>query len=191
MMLKIGHRVLKILLHTFYRFRIAGRQNIPPGGAILCCNHTAYFDPLFVICVCKEFPYTMGKVELFNKKWKAAFFRWVRVFPVHRETADLRAIKTALDLLRAGNRLQIFPEGTRFKTEENKRGVAMLALKTGVPIVPVFITEGKKRLFRRIDVVIGAPYHPEIEGKKPGPDDYARVADQSMARVYALRPNRG
>jgi 1-acyl-sn-glycerol-3-phosphate acyltransferase len=171
-----------------FRIKITGRHNVPDGGCVLCANHSAYSDPLFVIVSLKIFPHTMGKSELFEKKLKARFFRWVQVFPVSRETADLRAIKTSLDLLRSGKRLLVFPEGTRHKTDENKRGVAMLAAKAGVPIIPVYITEGKKHLFQRVSLVYGAPFIVPYDGAKPTQDDYIKAADEAMRRVYALKP---
>ena len=82
----------------------------------------------------------------------------------------------------------MFPEGTRHTdgvAGDAKTGCAMLASRTGVPIVPVFVN-AKKRWLHRNPVVFGEPYHPKYEGKKPTPEEYRLIADDLMVRIKAL-----
>ena len=94
----------------------------------------------------------------------------------------ITAIKTALGSVRAGQKLIIFPQGTRHAAEgETKKGAAMLAVKTRAPILPMYITEGKR--FRcRATVVIGKPFTPDPKQK-----DYGLIADDILRRIYELK----
>ena len=83
----------------------------------------------------------MAKKELFRKKIFAWLIAALGAFPIDREGADITAIKTALGSVRAGQKLIIFPQGTRHAAEgETKKGAAMLAVKTRAPILPMYIT---------------------------------------------------
>ena len=87
----------------------------------------------------------------------------------------------------------LFPEGTRIKNgvdkhgheSEAKAGAAMLAVRTGVDIVPVYIP-AKKKWFRFTTIVIGEPYRPTVESKKGTAEEYKAIADELMKRIYAL-----
>ena len=90
--------------------------------------------------------------------------------------------------LKAGDKVIMFPEGTRAAEGEDleaKNGVAMIALKTGVPIFPIFI-EPKKRWFRWTRVVYGEPFYPTCENKKPTDADYRRIGQEWKRRVEEL-----
>ena len=101
---------------------------------------------------------------------------------------------TAMRFLKEGDKLLMFPEGTRVKEGEvsdAQTGAAMLALRTGVPIVPIWMP-AKKKWFRRTPVVFGEAYYPEMpEGAKPTNEDYRRVADDLLARIMALGAQHG
>ena len=100
----------------------------------------------------------------------------------------MHAVKTALKLLKDGNKLLMFPEGTRVREGEDvaaKTGAAMFATRTGVPLVPIYV-QRKKRLFARNVVVIGQPYHPQYAGRKPTPDELDAITGDLMDRVHAL-----
>lgn len=110
------------------------------------------------------------------------------VFAVARGKSDVGAIKRALKCLKEGEKLLMFPEGTRSKDGdmgEGKTGAAMLALRTGVPIVPIYIP-AKKNWFCRTPVVFGEPFYPQAEGRKGNSEDYERIAAELMSRIAAL-----
>ena len=116
------------------------------------------------------------------------YFEKAGIFGVKRGKADVAALKEAMRVLKGGERLLIFPEGTRVKegeVSEAHTGAAMFSTRTGAPLVPVYIPP-KKRIFRKTTVVFGEPYHPEFEGRKPTPEDYRRIADDLMVRIRAL-----
>ena len=106
-----------------------------------------------------------------------------------RGKADVGAIKQAMKFLKGGEKVLLFPEGTRIKdggAGEAKTGAAMLAVRCGVPILPVYISE-KKKWFGRTPVIIGEPYYPVTAGRRATTEEYHAIADDMMARVRALK----
>lgn len=166
------------------------RERLPEGGAILCPNHTTISDPLFVVFALglKTKPQVMAKAEFMRIPVLGWLLKQAGVFAVDRGKADVAAVKRALKCLKDGDKLLMFPEGTRSKDGElgeAKTGAAMFAIRTGVPIVPMYIP-AEKRWFRRTPVVFGEPFIPQIEGKKGTSEDYERVAGELMERIAAL-----
>ena len=176
--------------NLFHPCRPIGRENIPEGGAVVCGNHTHASDPFFIVFAFRrEHPLAiMAKAELLRVLVIGPLLRLIGVFGVDRGRSDVGAIKHALRCLKEGRKLLLFPEGTRVKEGaevEAKTGAAMLALRAGVPIVPVWIPQ-RRNWFRRTDVVIGEPFLPQTAGRRPTAEDYERVTDELMARIDAL-----
>ena len=152
-----------------------------------------YYKVLFSILLVLAMPQNfnvriMAKKQLFSIPVVRWFLRNIGVFPVDRGNSDINAVKTAITSLRDGWNLLIFPEGTRVKQPGQvtpKSGAGMMAIRSGVKMVPVFIGT-KKRLFRKTAVIFGQPYHPAYEGRKATPEDYQRIADELMERIRAL-----
>lgn len=148
------------LMRVFYRIRVVGKENIPQGGGyILCCNHTHFMDVAFLVPAFPKKIRFMAKQELFEKPFGRWFVTHMGGFPVVRGSGGAAAIKKAEDILRDGEILGIFPEGTRSKDgrpQKAKSGVAVIASETNAPALPVSIYyEGKLRLFKRVTVRIG------------------------------------
>ena len=104
----------------------------------------------------------MAKKELFDIPVLGWLITKVGAFPVDRQISDINAQKTALQLLKSGDKLLIFPEGTRIRNGKESHphgGAVMIAARMGVPIVPVYLSTDK-RFWRPLDVVFGEPYHP-------------------------------
>ena len=124
------------------RSRVYGRRNVPQSGpVILAPNHVSNLDPPIVGVSCGRWPFTMAKAELFK-----GAFGWVieqmGTFPIRRGEADRRALKFARELLKRGEAIIIFPEGTRSpdgKLQTPEIGVAMLAHQSKAAIVPIFL----------------------------------------------------
>lgn len=179
--------IVSIYDHVKYRYRVIGRENIPEGGCVVVANHTQWADPVLVATALghqNDFA-AMAKKELFEIKGLGPLITALGAFPVDRGRADLTAIKTALRAVRDGRKLLIFPEGTTKHKEgdEVKEGAARIALKTGAPILPLYISENKK--FRsKVYVVIGEPFVPEPTRTKEG---YRRLSDEIMQRIYSLK----
>jgi len=161
-----------ILCHIFgrllYRFFITGKENFPENGAfIIASNHIHSFDPAVIaICTNRTLRF-MAKKELFIKPWSRWFFSNIGAFPVDRGNTDMKSYRQAMDILKNGQGLLIFSQGTRMKEFENaKAGVAMFALKSGAPIIPVGV-QGEYKFRSKITVNIGQPiYMDKYKGQK-------------------------
>lgn len=158
---------------------------------MICANHTALTDPLLVVFAFhrKNRMRVMAKAELMQLPVLGWLLSKAGIFGVKRGKSDIGAIKTALKVLSGGEKLLMFPEGTRAKSMdggEAKTGAAMLAVRSGVPIVPVYVPS-KKPWFAPTPVVIGQPYYPDLNGRKPSAEDYRVVADDLMDRIHALK----
>lgn len=158
---KFGRFILGCF-NILYPYKIIGKENLPDGAAILVCNHFRAIDCGFVADVSNKNTYFLAKSELFKNKLIGKIIRGLGGFPINRKTVDLKAIKTSIDLLNNGNKVVIFPEGTRNKTgtdelQEIKGGTAYIAVKAKVPIVPLIIYK-KSRIFRKTYIMVGKTF---------------------------------
>ena len=170
--------------------RAVGRENIPEGPAVICPNHTTAGDPFYVVFAFGfRWPMrAMAKMEIMRMPFIGWILSKAGVFGVNRDNTDLKAVKTAMKFLKEGDKLLMFPEGTRVHEGEDiqaKAGAALFATRAGAPLLPVYI-QSKKKLFRRNTVVIGEPYYPKYEGRKPSAEELQVMAQELMDRVQAL-----
>ena len=189
--------VVHFALLPIYRLKVnGGWKRSREGAAVVCGNHTARVDAvvLFLALFLNGNPVRriIGKAELFRNPIARWFFTYMGAFPVDRGKADLTAIKKALTVLKQGQKLIIFPEGTRVKegmSGEAKSGAAMMAVRTGSPVLPVYITPGRKA-FRGCTVTFGDPFYlPKPE--KGEHDPYKKGADQIMEKIWEIGKSRG
>lgn len=154
--------IVSVLVKLIYRVKINGIENLKEDQPfIISANHIHIFDPVILATLTKRQIFFLSKKELFEKKLFAKFFGKLGVIPIDRDNTDIKAIKSCFRVIRAGNILGIFPEGTRVKTVDinnMKKGVALIALKNKVNILPIHI-EGTYRIFSKITVDI----YPMIE----------------------------
>lgn len=155
-------RFLLGCFNIFYPCKIIGKNNLPEGAAILICNHFRAIDCGFVADVSSKNTYFLAKSELFKNKLLGKIIKGLGGFPVNRKTVDIKAIKTSIDLLNNGNKVVIFPEGTRNRTgtdelQQIKGGTAYIAVRAKVPIVPLIIYK-KSRIFRKTYIMVGKPF---------------------------------
>ena len=187
---EVVHTVVRPFIRILYPFRTVGMENIPEGGALLCANHASGWDPILIgLALPKDSRLSfMGKAELFQNRLLGWFLTKMGGFPVKRGGNDLAAMKTSLKVLGDGDRLLVFPEGTRVERAgevEAKGGITVMACRTGVPIIPIYCG-GKKKLFQKQTIVFGQPYTPVIAGRRPTPEENQQSADEVMRRIYAM-----
>lgn len=181
--------------NLFHPCKAIGRENVPEGAAILCPNHTRMSDPFFVVFAMglKVKPRVMAKAEIMSVPVIGWILKKAGVFAVERGKSDIGAIKLALKHLKAGEKLLLFPEGTRSddgQMGEGKTGVALLSVRTQTPILPMYIP-AKKRWFARTPVVFGEPYLPQVAGAKGTAEEYEAIANELMDRIAALEEQVG
>lgn len=144
----------------YYRAEVRGLENIPKEGPLIFCgNHRSYLDPPLMVATAKRDLKFLAKQELYNNKF-LSFLGWVfEAIPVKRDEKDLTAIKESLKVLKQGNCIALFPEGTRNgleKGEKVKDGAAFFAVRSGAPVIPCGIKGGEKGN-RKVTITYGKP----------------------------------
>ena len=145
-----------------YPVKIINKENLPTGGAILICNHFSAIDCCYIAHVSHKNTYFLAKSELFKNRLVAGIIKSLGGFPVKRGTIDLNAVRTSIDFLSKGNKVVIFPEGTRNKSGTDeiqpiKGGTAFISVKAKTPVVPLIIDK-KAKIFRKSRIIVGKPF---------------------------------
>jgi len=185
----------RLLFRLVFRCRVEGRENIPrSGGVIVAANHVSNFDPPLAATFLPRHVYFMAKEELFQVPVFGFVIRALHAFPVRRGASDRAAIRTALEILKSGHCLGLFPEGTRSKDgrlQKPEPGFALIAAKAGVPVVPTAVA-GTGDIFAnghflpRLTVRYGKPIYFGAETK-----DKAALhafAAKTMAEIQKMLP---
>jgi 1-acyl-sn-glycerol-3-phosphate acyltransferase len=159
------HKTMESFFKYICRWQVFGRDNLPQSGpVIIISNHVGSWDPLALgIAMNRQVCY-MAKKELFDIPLLGFIIKCLGAFPVKRGGGDRYVLKAAQQILHEGKVIGIFPEGSRSKTgqlQPFKAGAAVLAYRTGSPILPVGLIDTKnifrKGWFRTFKVNIGQP----------------------------------
>ena len=197
----MNRHVYSFLYHTvqiFLRiwhpvFRVEGRENIPTeGNFVICANHSGLADPiwlLFALKASQKCPRIMAKESVMKLPILGSILLSAGVFGVRRGENDIAAVKEGLSTLKSGQNLLLFPEGTRVKpgkTVEAKSGAVMLSMRTGTPVLPIYL-EQKRHIFSPMRCVIGAPYMPQADNpRRPTPEELHSRSRELMEKIYAM-----
>ncbi|MBP5166916.1 MAG: 1-acyl-sn-glycerol-3-phosphate acyltransferase [Oscillospiraceae bacterium] len=190
---RIYYNILFVIYHFIYRMRVLHADRVPEGPMLVCGNHTSLSDPIIISLALgkKTFVRYMAKIELMRIPLLGALLRAIGTFGVDRGNSDITAVRTAMRILKDGGTVGIFPEGKRVSEEEKasaKTGAIMLASKTGAKILPVYVPR-KRRLFGRLNVVIGEPY--TVERTHGGAETYAPIAGELLEKINMLKEESG
>ena len=175
---------------------VEGMERLPESGALLCPNHASNWDPILVaLKLPKNYRlHIMAKEELFQNPLLGWLLRKVGAFPVSRGNNDINTVRTAMQAIKDGDNLLIFPEGTVVRNgvgyidglpAHAKAGVAMIGVRTGAVLVPVFVN-GEKRLFHRTRIIFGEPFQPHYTGRRGTSEEMQQIADGILEAAYAL-----
>ncbi len=188
--------VLGRVLLWLYRVEIRGVKELPKNGVLLCPNHATDLDPV-LIALCLPIDYHMhfmAKAELFENPLLGWLLRTLGAFPVQRDGKDVQSVKTAMQVIHRGENLLIFPEGTTIRggvgyhdglPAHAHAGIAMIGVRTGATLVPVFC-DGQKKLFHKTRIYFGEPYVPSVTGRRGTSEELQAIADEMLRRAYAL-----
>ena len=191
-----------VAIRTFARFifllklrvRVIGLENVPKEGAfIIASNHLSWMDVPLVPSFIKRKVVYMAKEELFYSKvgW---IVRLMGAFPVKRGEADRQSLRAADTQLKAGKIFIIFPEGTRSKIHQLGQGhvgLGMIALRAGVPVVPVAVWGSEytfKKLRPPVTISYGKPLLLTPKGKKITREDIEEATNEVMRAIAAMMP---
>jgi len=188
----LAYFFMKLLSWIFFPSKYIGRENIPTKGAFLIAsNHISNLDPFIIGLGFHRRVSYLAKEELFRTHFKNFLFRQVGAFPIKRKAVDLGAIKEVFKRLKSGEPVLLFPEGTRTLDVSKRKieaGVGLVAVKSNLPVVPVFI-EGTQKVLppgirwpRRhpVKVIFGKPL------KFVKEESYSDVAHEIMNKILAL-----
>jgi 1-acyl-sn-glycerol-3-phosphate acyltransferase len=196
---KVLYIVAIILKPFFLRLQIEGEEHIPAnGGCVVACNHTRGPDYVIVGYASPRQIYFMAKAEIFAyHPLLAKLVASAGAFPVHRGRGDMHAIEQAVEVVRAGHVLGMFPEGTRSRTgglQRGKLGVARIALGAQAPIVPVVVIGSEPvlhdvlKLKRRPLVVVRFGPPVEAVGSATNSQDIQWLTTRMMLAMAELLP---
>lgn len=195
--------LMRFMVRTYLvgLFEVVGKENVPrTGPLIICANHSATLDPPLVPAfVPRDDTWTMAKSEFFRTRLMALIFRMYHAFPVVRHTADRSAVRRALDLLKAGQALLMYPEGTRVESGvlgPAEPGAGFLAQKAGCAIVPVGLIGTRDVLPKgahwprrgRVTIRFGKPFvllQKRADGSRISHDE---ASDAIMVAIAELLP---
>lgn len=178
--------VVRLFLKVFFRFESKGVENVPASGpVIMCSNHISYLDPLAVAAPLNRKVWFMAKSELFRTPLFRQLIVYLGAFPVKRGGVSKETIRTVLHLLRQGELVCIFPQGTRSDViDEGKKGAASFALKSGTLVVPVYISGYK--LFSKNRVVYGQPIDLSVLRDDPDGDRLEKATEWIIQGIKSL-----
>ncbi len=188
---KLFRRFMLTLGWLLFGFTVHGAEKVPKEGPlIVAANHRRYADPVFVPMAVPRRMQWMAKKELFVFPLRALFY-FIGSFPVDRAGGGRAGLRTALNFLAKGWALGIFPEGTHRTGEgsrEAKSGTALLAVRGGAPVLPVFVgeTPGLRARLRgeRLRVYVGDPI--AVDANLRGREAYRSAAEEILRVIYAL-----
>jgi 1-acyl-sn-glycerol-3-phosphate acyltransferase len=187
----VARPTLGSIVRALAPLRVYGSERVPrEGGVVLALNHFSWLDPPAFGAACPRNVFYMAKSEIHEVRGLGPLIRGFGAFAVRRGESDREAVRLAREVVRDGNALGLFVEGTRQRSGvpgEAKPGAAMVALHEGVPIVPAAIhgsQEWKLGSFRPVSVAWGMPMR--IDGLEPGGRAYREVSAEIEARIRLL-----
>ena len=173
-------------------FRFYGNRKVKDGACVYVCNHYRIWDVIYPAATTSEGIHFVSKKSVTTNWFMKGFCKRLKVIEVNRDGSDVRAVMDSLKCLRNGEKISLFPEGTRNKTgtEEMlpfKGGAAVMAIKAKAPVVPMMIYK-KPRPFRLNHILIGEPFElSEYYDRKLTEEDIKEADDKLREKLVSLR----
>lgn len=182
--------IVRFVMLFVFRIKSVGSENIPKeGGVIIAYNHRSNWDPVIAGLTAKRHMSFMAKEELFKNPVFGGLIKALGAFPVHRGKGDVGAVKSSINILSKGRVMLMFPEGHRIKNGKKvkaKPGVALIAQKAQVPVIPANIS-GEYRWMHKITVTYGEPVMlDDLYGQHLEQEQIQNIADDILGKIRCL-----
>lgn len=188
--------VLRVIFYPIhwllFPFRLHGCKKVGKGACIYVSNHYCLWDVFYPAHTTWEGIHFMAKESILRAPVLGYVARRLGVIGAMRDGSDVRTIMDSMKVLKNGEKLSLFPEGTRNKVSDEEflpfhGGAAMLAVKTRTPVIPIVICN-RPKLFHMTHVVVGSPVElSEYYGKKLTPEEYAQADEKLAGMLYDMR----
>lgn len=194
---RFAYKVVEAYTLNFWHARCEGRENVPPGGCLVVSNHVSFLDPTTVGWATNREMYFLARKTLFKPPILDTLLPHCNALPIDRDGADLPGLRRIINMLKSGEMVLLFPEGTRSPDgglQPAQSGAGFVACKAQMPILPMRIF-GTFEAFSRHDkfphyhplrVVIGKPFNPP-SGSGLGKEEYQALADRMMLEIGKLQ----
>lgn len=183
----LAKALVSTVFYPLYRIKVIGKEHFPKdGGVLLCANHIDNLDPPVVGITAPRPVRFMAKEELFQMPILKWLLPRLNAFSVKRGMSDRQAMRTALKILKNGEVVGLFPEGTRSKTGELQKGLAgagFFALRGEAVVMPCAIV-GSYKPFRRLKVIYGKPIDmTPYRERKASPEEVTAVIMDEIRKL--------
>ena len=194
-----GHRLTNIFCKAMGHLEVQGVHHIPKeGGVLLVSNHVSFLDPVIVGSAANREIHFMARSTAFDIPGIGKLISVYNAYPVNRGAPDLGALRKTISLLKAGNVVLMFPEGTRSvdgTLGKARDGACFIADRAGVPTIPVFhsgaermLPRSSRRLRRsKLMVTFGEPLELVTEEFETRREMYQQMGNQIMEAIADLR----
>ena len=182
------------LIRKLWRVQVIGRENERPDKTyVICANHMSMVDPVVIGAAIQHNPKYMAKAELMRVPLLNLLFKALGAYSVDRKGSDVAAIKKTINMLKGGESIMMFPQGTRHKgvdpkTTKVKFGCSMIAHKAEVGVLPIYIKvkDHKVKLFRKTVIIIGKEITFDELKTVSGGDDHKKASEYIFSRITEL-----
>lgn len=178
--------------YIFYPFKLHGHTKVGKGACIYFGNHYCIYDVFYPAHTTREEIHFLAKQSILEAPILSRWGSRIGAIGAMRDGSDVRTVMESIKVLKNGEKLSLFPEGTRNKSEGDEflpfhGGAALLAIKTHSPIVP-FVICNRPHLFRLTHVVFGEPFElEEYYGRKLTSEDYEEADEKLKQKLYDMR----
>ena len=176
----------------FYPSKLFGYKKVDKGAFIYVGNHYSMWDVFYPARTTREGLHFIAKESVTSAPVLRIWSKQLGVIPAMRDGSDIRTLTDAMRCLKNGEKVVLFPEGTRNRVSDEEflpfhGGAALMAIKTKTPIIP-FVSCSRPKLFKKVDVVFGEPFElSEYYDRKLSREEYAEAEEKIVQKMYALR----
>jgi len=196
---RVCRNLSKALAEAALDYRVINEERlIESGGVLICCNHVSYLDPPLAGIAYRGPVHYLARKSLLSNPVSAWLLPRLHVVPIDQERPGFAGLKTIIKVLQEGNRVLIFPEGSRSRDgtlQPGEPGTGLVVAKARVPVIPMRLFGAHEALpmgsgkFRTntVTAVVGEPIRYDREALPSGKDGYQQISDRIMAAIAALQ----